>query len=108
MSQQKCNKEGCSCSCHGEQAQNRSKECHQEHDECCALPKQLLDLADKAWMELLKEKIKTKINAASGDTLDKLAQLLTEVNHERWAEIFASKKHCEDYKKRICDFFNKK
>lgn len=81
--------------------------CH-EHDEddCCDFPDQLLEVADEAWMELLKEKIKKQIEATSGKKLDELAKLVNEANHSLWHGLFAEKRGTEEYKKKLNDFFH--
>ena len=92
-----CGQNKCNCSCHE----------HKGH-ECEEMEMNFLELADKAWMELLKEKIKARITATSNDTLEQLASLISDANHNRWKEIFASKKCCSDYKSNLKDFFRKK
>lgn len=89
----------CSCCCHQH---------HHDHEECGDFAKQLLDVADEAWMDLLKEKIKAKIEAHSAEHLNQLAQLVSETNHNRWQMILAKKKGCHDYKEKLKEFFGSK
>ena len=58
---------------------------------------QLLHLADEAWMEVLKEKIKDEIRQNSGDQINQLAKLVSTANHARWKDKMQSKKDCEDF-----------
>ncbi len=91
-----CASGSCSCSCCKD---------HHHHDEACHFHEELLELADDAWMELLKEKIKAQIQAVSGSHLDELAKLVNETNHARWHNIFAEKRNEESYKERLHNFF---
>lgn len=68
-------------------------------DECCCdMPEKLLQLADEAWREVLKEKIKKEIADTCGESLDEIAKLVTETNCAKWQHMIAGKVHCEEYK----------
>ena len=61
---------GCNCSC-----------CQKM---CCSSPAdEFLALADTAWMEVLKEKIKDQIRS-NDKKMDELAKIISEANHTRW------------------------
>ncbi len=64
-------------------------------------------MADEAWMEVLKEKIKEEIIASHSKHLDKLAKLVADANSERWKEKLALQKNSNDFKEKISEFFNK-
>ena len=64
-------------------------------------------MADEAWMELLKEKIKKNIEAKTGKHLDKLADIISKANHDRWNEKMSISKTKEDFKDKLSDFFHK-
>lgn len=82
-----CHEGHCHEHCHSE-----GGECHQ-HESYADL---LLHLADEAWMEVLKEKIKDHIRQASGEHINQLAKLVSEANHAQWKDKFQKKKdHCE-------------
>lgn len=66
--------------------------------ECCDMPGKLLAMADEAWYELLKEKIKKEIQGSCGERLDKLAKLVAETNNAKWAHEIMGKVKCEEYK----------
>lgn len=68
---------------------------------------QLIDLADEAWMEVLKDKIKENISASS-EHLDQLAKMVTEVNKERWINKMSAKKQSDDFKEKLHSFFSPK
>lgn len=81
------NKGSC-CSCH-----NCKCSCHQQGK----YADELLQLADSAWMEVLKEKIKDEIRANAGDQINQLAKLVSSANHARWKDKMQSKKDHEDF-----------
>jgi len=86
---------------------------HHHHDECChhghshehchdhhhekKYADELLALADEAWMEVLKEKIKDQIRSTSSGHLDALAKLVSESNHNRWKHKMEGKSNTEDF-----------
>ena len=79
---------------------------HHAHEE--DFSHQLIEMADEAWMELLKEKIKEQIQKSSGSQLDKLAKLVTEANHERWKHKVGIGKILTNYKEKLMAFFQQK
>lgn len=87
----------CGCqkgSCHG----SNGKECH--HAE------KFLELADCAWMEVLKEKIKDHIRN-NAQHLDELAKLVSEANKERWQKKMDNKKCCGHFEDQLKEFFSR-
>jgi hypothetical protein len=87
---------GCGCGCNsscGCGCQNCNCSCHKQGK----YADQLLHLADEAWMEVLKEKIKDEIRASSGEKLTEIAKLVSTTNHARWREKMQSKKECDDF-----------
>jgi hypothetical protein len=68
----------CDCGCHHKS--------HKHSDE-------LLALADEAWMELLKEKIKEEINKYSSQHIEEIASLVAKSNHARWKCKMEEKKN---------------
>ncbi len=84
------------------------EECHESagqsaSSECCEIPEKLLCLADEAWRELLKDKIKQEIQKAAGPKLDSLAKLVAETNHRRWTHQIQGKIKCDEYKQQVKD-----
>lgn len=75
-------------------------------DSCCDMPEKLLALADEAWHELLKEKIKAEITKSCGDSMDRLAKLVTETNKAKWAHTIQGKVKCDEYKNKLKAFFS--
>lgn len=75
------------CNCH----------CHQEGK----YADELLKLADEAWMEVLKEKIKEEIIQTSDAHLSQMAKLVAGANHLRWKEKLQAKKDLHDYEEQL-------
>ncbi len=97
-----CSQGSCSCSqgcsskkqggnCCG--CQNCKCSCHQNGK----YADELLQLADDAWMELLKEQIKEEIRTNGGDQINQLAKLVSTANHARWKDKMQSKKDHENF-----------
>lgn len=99
--------ETCCCR-HGEYEETKCCCCgsyHHAHEGDFA--KELLKLADEAWMEVLKEKIKDQIRSKDKQ-LDQLAKIVAESNKTRWKDKIATKKVCDDFHDQIKDFFQHK
>jgi hypothetical protein len=92
------NKESCSST---EQSCNTE----QKDSECCNMPEKLLCLADEAWKELLKEKIKAEIEKTSGQKLNNIAKLVSEANHRRWSHQIEGKQKCDEFKQQLKEAF---
>lgn len=97
-------KEGCSCGCgcgcgsHGHHHHDSEGECH------CA--EKFLAIADEAWKEVLKEKIKAKILMHKGEHMEKLAELVATANGEKWKHMISAKIKCNNFKDSLKDFFS--
>lgn len=63
--------------------------------------KDLLHLADKAWMELLMESLKEEIKAADGENIKQLAKIISEHNRKRWHIKMEKKANKEDYEEKM-------
>jgi len=75
-----------------------AREAGSEH---CDMPEKLLCLADDAWREVVKEKIKQEIEKTSGAKLNALAKLVAEGNHRRWSYMIEGKQKCEEFKQQL-------
>ena len=73
--------------------------------ECCDMPEKLIAIADEAWYEVVKDKIKKEIEATCGEKLDKLAQIVASANNQRWTHQIQGKVLCEEYKNNIKELF---
>lgn len=72
----------------------------------CGCSDNFLKLADEAWMEVLKEKIKAQIIAHKGEHMDKLAGLIAKANGERWKNKISSKTKSNEFKDELKAFFS--
>lgn len=91
--------------CHGH---FHHEECHHgdhEHQEE-AKTDYFLKLADEAWQEVLKDKIKEYILETQGDRMGKLAKIVAEGNHQRWRNRMQQKQGCKDFMAELCKFFD--
>lgn len=89
--------------CH-EGSCNHHHHAHEHHDD---FARELLEMADQAWMEVLKDKIKEQVKTTSGANLDQLAKLVAESNHERWKHKMNVQKDVHSYKDKLSAFFNR-
>ncbi|MCE5316254.1 MAG: hypothetical protein LLG04_02685 [Parachlamydia sp.] len=99
------------CCAHGEHHAS-CHECacghhHHPHEHHEDFAHELLEMADQAWMEVLKEKIKEQIKSTNGPHLDQLAKLVAESNHVRWQHKMGVLKDVQSYKEKLSAFFHK-
>jgi len=92
---------GCGCCCHSQQ---QSSCCGgggaHGYQECCDKAHKFLELADEAWMEVLKEKIMDHIRS-SDSKIEELAKIVSETNRLRWQSKLAKLKNCEEYERKL-------
>lgn len=88
----------CSCGCGSS---------HDGGEGHCNCAEKFLEIADEAWVEVLKDKIKSKIIAHKGEDMDKLAEIIAKANGKKWCNIIASKTNCREFKEHLKDFFTK-
>lgn len=94
---------GCGCGCKCGCGDNYH---HHHHDgESCDCAEKFLHLADEAWVEVLKEKIKAKIISKKGEHLEKLADIIAKANCEKWKTKIASKHNCNEFKEDLKAYF---
>lgn len=74
---------------------------HGADSECCNMPEKLLCLADEAWKEVVKDKIKQEIEKTAGAKLDALAKLVAEGNHKKWSYLIEGKQQCDQFKDQV-------
>jgi hypothetical protein len=82
--------------------------CHDQSHEEGDFAHQLLRMADEAWMEVLKEKIKKEVLAKSGDKLEKLAKIVAEANEARWHQKLSLMDAAHTFADKIRSFFSSK
>lgn len=86
--------------------------CPSTKKECCCQDKSynkyggqsdfFLEIADCAWLEVLKEKIKEHIKTNDSEYLNKLAKLIAEGNQKRWEHKMSGEKCCHDFEQKLC------
>lgn len=89
---------GCGCGCGSHHHHHEGEGCH------CA--EKFLEIADEAWKEVLKEKIKAQIIAHKGEHLDKLAELIAKANGARWKHKISSKTKTNEFKDALKELFS--
>ena len=94
--------EGCHCGCH----HHHTHEHEHEHEDGCKCSEKFLVLADEAWREVLKEKIKDKILAKKGEHIEKLAELIAKANGERWKNKIYAKTNNNKFKDSLKELFS--
>lgn len=105
-----CDHNGCTCP-HGNQGHCCAcSHCHDHSSqhEHCHFSDQLLEMADDAWMEVLKEKIKEQVRQKSGAHLDKLAKIVAEANNDRWQRKLELMDIAHNFADRVRSFFSGK
>lgn len=107
------NESNCNCSCHSQghpcccPCHTKHAECFDEH-ECSAEAKAnyFLEIADEAWEEVLKEKIKEYLLKNQNDHMNKLAKIVAEGNNHRWRNRMEKKQGCMEFQEELCQFFS--
>lgn len=100
---------GCSCGCgcgSGCKCGCNSHHHHGEEEHGCNCAEKFLTLADEAWKEVLKEKIKAKILEKKGEHMEKLAEMVAMANGEKWKHMISAKMKCNQFKDNLKDFFS--
>ena len=96
------------CKC-GESGQyHHDKVCHNCHEKECSCAEKFLKLADEAWMEVLKEKIKSEIEKKKGNEIENLAEIITKANGEKWRHKISIRTKCDEYKNDLKEYFSSK
>jgi hypothetical protein len=95
-----CHDEKCCCPCH-----QQHEHCHDEEDGHEDLEHFLLEVADAAWMEVLKDKIKEHILSTQKDRMSELAKIVSEGNSHRWKNKMEKKQGCKELQEKLCNFF---
>ena len=93
---------GCGCGC----GTHHHHHHHGEEGGGCHCTDKFLELADEAWAEVLKEKIKSQIIAHKSEHLDKLAELVAKANGEKWKYKISAKMKGSEFKDDLKDFFS--
>ncbi len=100
-----CADENCACACH-----TQHECCHHHHDAHHEEKNKVdyfLELADEAWEEVLKEKIKEYIRGTQNDSMVKLAKMVAEANHKRWRNNIEQEQEEHYFMEELQKFFSK-
>lgn len=92
----------CTCGCGG----HGHHHYHDHGEEGCKCAEKFLEIADEAWKEVLKEKIKAKIIAKKGEHIEKLAEIIAMANGQKWKSKISAKKNCHEFKDSLKEFFS--
>lgn len=82
------------CCCGSSEEVECDSDCHHHAHK---YSEELLALADEAWMELIKDKIKEEIKKHSGEHIEQIASLVAKANHARWNYKIDEKKNHHMY-----------
>lgn len=93
---------GCGSS-NGGCSSHQSCEDHSHHSGCDFSHK-LIALADQAWMEVLKEKIKKEIEL-NDHKIGEVARIVAAANHDRWQRKMAKKQACASFEDQLKGLF---
>ena len=88
---------GCGCGCDSH---------HHHGEEGCKCTEKFLEIADEAWKEVLKEKIKEKILSHKGEHMDNLAEMIAKANGEKWKIKISAKTKSNKFKENLKEFFS--
>lgn len=91
---------GCCCG-----QKHECAESHEQKGSCCCAEK-FLAIADEAWKEVLKDKIKAKILAKKGEHMEQLADLIATINGEKWKHKISERLKSDEYKEKLKEFFS--
>ena len=83
--------------------------CETQKDSChssgCEMTDKLMKLADKAWKELMIEKMKALMQEHNGARMDKVAKATVEVTNAHWEHKMKAKSGCQEAKQKIAQAF---
>ena len=78
---------------------HKEKNCH--HNTGCEMTDGMLRLADSAWEELIKEKMKKIFEEQNGERMDKVAQATVDVANAFWQSKMEGMSKCHESKQKI-------
>ena len=99
--EQECQSNKCCCPCHSQQEES----CHSE-DKHAEFSNYFLEIADMAWEEVLKDKIKEHIVSTQNARMKELAKIVSEGNNQRWKHKMEKKRGCMEFQEKLGHFFS--
>lgn len=106
MTEHSCSEMHGSCSCGCSKCGCGSKHHSCQESEGCQCVEKFFEIADEAWREVLKEKIKNKILSKKGEHLEQLAEIIAVANGERWKNKISIKIKGAEFKDKIKELFS--
>ncbi len=79
---------------------------HHEHEHGCGCFDKFFAIADEAWKEVLKDKIKSKILEHKEKHMDELASLIAKANAAKWKNKISAKVKQNEFKDELKQFFS--
>ena len=81
------------------ESESKKKQCH--HNSGCEMTDGMLRLADEAWEELVKEKMKKIFEEHNGEKMNKVAQASVEAATAFWQTKMEGMSRCHESKEKI-------
>lgn len=76
---------------------------HKSHGCCDKMTDSIKKLANEAWAELLKDKIKKQFEIKVGERMDKIAEIAADASIECWKHKIEAKEVYKDYENKLVD-----
>ena len=77
---------------------------HKQKDSCCGkMIDSIKAIANDAWAELLKDKIKEQFEIKTGQKMDKIAEVAADASIEYWKHKIQAKEACKEYEHKLFD-----
>ena len=74
---------------------------HNKKDNGCNVIRYMESLADQAWSELFKEKVKSHYEKAIGEKMDQYAEIVANQSVEEWKRKIENKEIKKDYEYKL-------
>jgi len=74
-------------------------------DECCDMAKEMMNLANQAWAELMKEKMKKEFEKVNGERMNKIAAVGVAGCNDFWQHKMQAKAGCADFSEKLKQAF---
>lgn len=71
----------------------------------CEMTDEMMCLANQAWADLMKEKMKVHFEKINGPKMDKVAKVCVEMCMGYWQHKMSGKAQCEEHKEKIKNAF---
>lgn len=75
--------------------------CESQEGGCCEMSAMLMKLADEAWGELMKEKMKKAIEKERGEKMNKVAAVSVQASLAYWEHKMQGKAQCHEFSENL-------